>query len=300
VKAEEKKPDPAPASPESALASYVLDAVPADIPHPLDVDFEHKAHLVGYGIEPASARPGRSLKLTFFWRCDEALGDEGWQAFTHIADESTGKVDNLDFAGPLREKQGDHQALGPGRWQKGKFYVDEQTYTVPEDVKGPLTVMLGIWKGTARLLVLSGANDGDNRAIVAKVQVARNADPPAVPADVAAPPAKARRTASGLAYRVLIPGTGTEHPTSTSTVTVDYTGWTTDGKMFDSSVVRGQPASFRLSSVIKGWTEGVQLMTKGEKARFWIPGKLAYGDAPGRPGTPSGMLVFEVELLEVR
>ncbi len=62
--------------------------------------------------------------------------------------------------------------------------------------------------------------------------------------------------------------------------------------------MRGQPARFGLGNVIKGWTEGVQLMTKGEKARFWIPGALAYGDKPTRPGAPSGMLVFDIELID--
>jgi FKBP-type peptidyl-prolyl cis-trans isomerase len=80
---------------------------------------------------------------------------------------------------------------------------------------------------------------------------------------------------------------------------VHYTGWTTDGKMFDSSVVRGSPASFSLSQVIAGWTEGVQLMKVGDKFRFWIPGKLAYGDHP-RPGAPAGMLVFDVELIAIQ
>ena len=115
---------------------------------------------------------------------------------------------------------------------------------------------------------------------------------------MAAPPANAKKTASGLAYRVLTPGTGTTHPTETSNVVVHYSGWTTDGKMFDSSVARGEPIHFRLDNVIKGWTEGVQLMTKGEKARFWIPGTLAYGDTPTRPGAPTGMLVFDIELLD--
>jgi FKBP-type peptidyl-prolyl cis-trans isomerase len=121
---------------------------------------------------------------------------------------------------------------------------------------------------------------------------------PAVPEDVKAVPAKAKKTASGLAYRVLSAGTGTMHPTAASNVTVNYSGWTTDGKMFDSSVTRGQPARFGLGNVIKGWTEGVQLMTKGEKARFWIPGPLAYGDKPTRPGAPAGMLVFDIELID--
>src|SRR4030095_7177633 len=89
-----------------------------------------------------------------------------------------------------------------------------------------------------------------------------------VPSDVAAPPKDAQKTSSGLASKVLTPGTGKEHPKATSQVTVHYSGWTPDGKMFDSSVVRGQPATFPLDRVIKGWTEGVQLMVVGEKRRF--------------------------------
>ena len=118
--------------------------------------------------------------------------------------------------------------------------------------------------------------------------------PTAAPPDVAAPPADAQTTDSGIAYRVLRAGTGTAHPGRSSRVTVHYTGWTTDGKMFDSSVARGQPSTFGLSSVIDGWTEGVQLMVAGEKRRFWIPEKLAYkGDSP------KGMLVFDIELISI-
>ena len=116
------------------------------------------------------------------------------------------------------------------------------------------------------------------------------------PPDVAAPPADAQKTASGLAYKLLEKGTGARHPTAASTVTVHYTGWTTDGKMFDSSVARGMPATMSLDSVIRGWTEGVQLMVEGEKTRFWIPEELAY---KGRQGAPAGMLVFDVELLKI-
>jgi FKBP-type peptidyl-prolyl cis-trans isomerase len=116
------------------------------------------------------------------------------------------------------------------------------------------------------------------------------------PPDVNSAPADATVTGSGLAYKVLTPGDGTAHPTATDKVTVHYTGWTTDGKMFDSSVSRGQTISFPLNGVIAGWTEGLQLMVTGEKARFWIPGNLAYGDTPQRPGAPAGTLVFDVEL----
>jgi len=123
--------------------------------------------------------------------------------------------------------------------------------------------------------------------------------PIAAPADVAAAPADAETTASGLASKVIQAGTGTEKPTAADTVEVHYTGWTTDGKMFDSSVQRGSTAKFPLNRVIKGWTEGLQLMVVGEKRRFWIPGPLAYGDTPKRPGAPAGTLVFDVELVSV-
>ena len=120
--------------------------------------------------------------------------------------------------------------------------------------------------------------------------------PPQAPPDVKAPPADAKKTASGLAYKVIQPGKGTRHPSANNEVTVHYSGWTTDGKMFDSSVTRGEPATFPLNGVIPGWTEGVQLMVEGEKTRFWIPEALAYkGQQP-----PFGLLVFDVELIRIR
>jgi peptidylprolyl isomerase len=118
------------------------------------------------------------------------------------------------------------------------------------------------------------------------------------PPDVKAPPADAERTASGLAYKVLRPGKeGGARPTKGSRVTVHYSGWTTDGKLFDSSLMRGQTASFGLTDVIEGWTEGLQLMVPGEKTRFWIPERLAY---KGQGNGPRGMLVFDVELISFR
>ena len=124
-------------------------------------------------------------------------------------------------------------------------------------------------------------------------------EPPAVPSDVAAIPENASITASGLASRELSAGSGQRHPKKQDTVTVHYSGWTTDGQLFDSSVMRGEPASFGLFQVIAGWTEGVQLMVEGEKRRFWIPAKLAYGENP-QGGAPAGMLVFDVELLKIK
>jgi peptidylprolyl isomerase len=115
------------------------------------------------------------------------------------------------------------------------------------------------------------------------------------PTDVKAPPADAKKTASGLSYKVLKEGVGGRHPRATGAVTVNYTGWTTDGKMFDSSVVHGEAATFQVDQVIPGWTEGLQLMYEGEKTRFWIPENLAY---KGK-SAPYGMLVFDVELIKI-
>jgi FKBP-type peptidyl-prolyl cis-trans isomerase len=119
------------------------------------------------------------------------------------------------------------------------------------------------------------------------------------PPDVAAPPADAIKTSSGLASKVLQIGFSNVRPGPRSRVKVHYTGWTTDGEMFDSSVARGEPIEFSLSEVIPGWTEGVQLMLVGEKRRFWIPGNLAY-DNLDMPGAPKGTLVFDIELLGVQ
>jgi peptidylprolyl isomerase len=145
-----------------------------------------------------------------------------------------------------------------------------------------------------------GAPGGDLVFDVELLEITPGPKPPAVPEDVKAPPATAKKTASGLAYRVLKAGTGKEHPSASSRVEVHYTGWTPDGQMFDSSVTRGEPARFGLDHVIKGWTEGVQLMVVGDKTRFWIPANLAYGDKPARPGAPAGPLVFDIELLSFK
>jgi len=144
-----------------------------------------------------------------------------------------------------------------------------------------------------------GAPSGQLTFDIELIEIKKTPPPPAVPEDVKAPPKTAKKTKSGISYRVLEKGTGTKHPTDKDRVQVDYSGWTTDGKMFDSSITRGEPATFPLSGVIKGWTEGVQLMVEGETTRFWIPADLAYGDKPQRPGAPSGMLVFDIKLLKI-
>ena len=112
----------------------------------------------------------------------------------------------------------------------------------------------------------------------------------------------ASKTESGLAYKIIKKGNGHVNPTPESTVTVHYTGKLVDGTIFDSSVQRGEPVSFPLNRVIPGWTEGVQLMVKGDKFTFIIPGNLAYGErgVPQAGIGPNATLIFEVELLEIK
>ena len=191
----------------------------------------------------------------------------------------------------------------------GKMF--DSSYTRDKPASFPLDRVIVGWRECVQLMTV-----GEKRrcwipqALAYKGQAGRPAgmlvfdvelmdarpSPTSAPADVAQVPGDAQRTPSGLAYKVLTPGTGTRRPSPGSQVTVHYTGWTTDGKAFDSSVVRGTPATFGLDQVIPGWTEGVQLMVEGEKTRFWIPEALAY---KGQAGSPKGMLVFDVELIRI-
>lgn len=129
------------------------------------------------------------------------------------------------------------------------------------------------------------------------LSVEKGIEPPATPSDVAKPPGDAKKSPKGVFYKVLKAGKGGSKPKPSDTVKVNYTGWTTDGRMFDSSTLRNQPAEFSLQGVIAGWTDGIPLMSVGDKFRFWVPEALAYKGAPGRP---QGMLVFDVELLEIK
>ena len=120
---------------------------------------------------------------------------------------------------------------------------------------------------------------------------------PKAPADVAGPSPDATVTASGLATKLINKGSGGPKPTDKDIVTIHFTGWTADGKAFDSSVSRGRPASFPVDKVFPGWKEGVKMMTVGEERRFWIPQNLTF---QGRPGSPQGTLTFDVELLGIK
>lgn len=106
-------------------------------------------------------------------------------------------------------------------------------------------------------------------------------------------------TESGLQYTILQTGTGTVHPKPTDRVKVHYEGRYIDGKVFDSSIKRRKPAVFTLNKVIKGWTEGVQLMVVGEKRRFFIHPNLGYGNRWVGNIPPGSTLIFDVELLAI-
>ncbi|MDG1389190.1 MAG: FKBP-type peptidyl-prolyl cis-trans isomerase [Halioglobus sp.] len=106
-------------------------------------------------------------------------------------------------------------------------------------------------------------------------------------------------TASGLQYLVLEQGAGQQHPEARDTVKVHYHGTLLDGTVFDSSVERGEPIEFGLGQVIKGWTEGLQLMVVGQKTRLFIPSELAYGNRSAGAIKPGSTLIFDVELLEI-
>ena len=108
-----------------------------------------------------------------------------------------------------------------------------------------------------------------------------------------------KTTGSGLQYKVLEQGTGEQHPKANDTVKVHYHGTLLDGTVFDSSVERGEPIEFSLHQVIKGWTEGLQLMVVGEKTRLFIPSELAYGNRATGAIAPGSTLIFDVELLGI-
>ncbi len=106
-------------------------------------------------------------------------------------------------------------------------------------------------------------------------------------------------TESGLQYMVLEEGDGGESPSATDTVLAHYEGRFIDGEVFDSSIERGQPAEFQLSQVIPGWTEGLQLMSEGDRYRLFVPAELGYGEGGTGPIPPFSTLIFDVELIEV-
>ena len=123
---------------------------------------------------------------------------------------------------------------------------------------------------------------------------------PPTPENLTQAPADATRTSFGLAYVVLKPGTGTAHPSVTSKVTAHFTSWRSDGRIFETTVMTNHPALVSVASAPAGWREAITSMVPGEKARFWIPAALAFGENPANRFNPPGDLVYEIELISVQ
>lgn len=121
---------------------------------------------------------------------------------------------------------------------------------------------------------------------------------PETPSDLCSPPANARRTASGLALAILVPGTGERHALPADRMRVRFSGWTRRGELFESTELTGKPASVTRADVAPGVGEGLSLLQIGEKARLWVPATLAFGERPRR-GLPAGDLTYDLELLAI-
>jgi FKBP-type peptidyl-prolyl cis-trans isomerase len=121
---------------------------------------------------------------------------------------------------------------------------------------------------------------------------------PPTPQNLSKPPRTAVHLPSGVVIQMLKRGIGNGHPAVNSRVKVNYTGWTADGKVFESTVMSQHLATFLLGTALPGWREALQQMSSGEKARLWIPAELAYGDHPANHSFPAGPLVYDLELIE--
>ncbi len=122
---------------------------------------------------------------------------------------------------------------------------------------------------------------------------------PPAPPSLKSPPATSKKMPSGLAIEVLRKGRGKQHPQEQSQVKLDFSGWTAEGRLIESSVMAHHPAVFSMSGVLRGWREALSQMVVGDKVRIWIPRDLAYGAQPRR-GQPKGDLVYELQLLEIQ
>jgi hypothetical protein len=161
------------------LKDFVLDAPPTDIGTHLDVDFSGKVTLLGARVEPTDGlKPGSKVKVTLYWRAQQKL-DAGFKLFTHIVDASGERLSNIDNVGPLREMRSGSQALPPSDWLPGKVYVDEQSFSVPGNVKTEtIQILSGVFSKHGRLEITAGPHDTTRRAIVATLAVSGLRVPP--------------------------------------------------------------------------------------------------------------------------
>jgi peptidylprolyl isomerase len=181
--------------------------------------------------------------------------------------------------------------------QPKQTFVFRETPAI-EEVLRTMTVgeVVRVWLPESQIEVMPPMAKGTLCYQIELLLVKKMNPPPPVPRDVSAPPADAQKTASGIQYRELKAGHGTARPGPKARVKVEYSGWTSAGRLFDSSVVRGEPTTMQVERAIAGWTEALQLMVVGQKVRFWIPEDLTF---KGESGNPKGTLVFDLELVEI-
>jgi len=195
----------------------------------------------------------------------------------------------------------DGSVLGSSRtWsQSGKTCLRAMIPGMAEAVKGMAPgEQRRIWI-PARL----GYDDDDDKAratdLTVDFELIEIQKAPPVPVDLKSPPASATKLPSGVSYRRIKKGSGTEHPSSKTQMLLDFSGWTLNGDLIESTVMAGHPASYELISAMRGWRDVLQLMVVGDKVRIWIPAALAFGDKPRR-GQPKGDLVYDLELLALK
>jgi len=164
------------------IKENILDDLPADVPHKVDVNYDDKIHLIGWKADPEMAAPGSTVRFTLYWRKTGDL-DPGWMLFTHVTTEDTHQAKgNLDCVGSIRQEKAANctaQLYGPGDWEKGKVIKDSFEFSVPATGVewSQYRFLVGIWKGESRLHIKNAdANDGDNRANV--IALATGVKPP--------------------------------------------------------------------------------------------------------------------------
>jgi Carbohydrate family 9 binding domain-like len=170
---------------KAVLDGLAVAAVPADAT-PVDVDFDGKIHLVGYRMTPAMAPPGTEVRVTYYWRVDTPLED-GWILYSHLSDPRSGQDLNLDDNGPIRKRKDDQSAImPPSKWDKGKIYTDQQTFTIPEwgdNMGSEVKMQTGFWSLTQnrRLPILSGPNEAGNAFALVRFATGKKPGQPARP-----------------------------------------------------------------------------------------------------------------------
>ncbi len=248
-------------------------AIPPDVAQP-----PADAKLTKSGAKYIAVRPGTGAEKARFFD-DVTFNVTAWDAEGRMFDTTEMKTKPAAKVAPFSQPAPMDEVLTTMvAGERVRFWIDSTKMVTPSTPAASLPTGLLCYE-------------------VEILQIDKKPAPPPPPVDVAKPPGDARKTALGTYYKVLKSGAGGPKPKPTDSVLVHYTGWTTDGRMFDSSAMKGEPSTLGLTSVIKGWTDGIPMMSVGDKYRFWIPEELAYKDMPTRP---QGMLVFEIELVEIK